>query len=45
MARQYRFVSLALEECGRMLGGWLEQVSGRSAPNAGPDASAPHAPA
>lgn len=27
-SRQFRFVCLALEECGRMLGGWQKQVGG-----------------
>ena len=38
-ARQVRFAALALEECGRMLGGWLKQASGRT--GAPPS---PHAP-
>lgn len=45
-ARQYRFACLALEECGRMLGGWLKQATRRSAPNAAlPAKQAPPAPA
>jgi len=44
-ARQYRYAALALEECGRMLGGWLKQASGRSGPNASPEGPRPHAPA
>jgi len=45
-ARQYRYACLALEECGRMLGGWLEQARGPSARHAAlPSKPAPHAPA
>ena len=33
-ARQYRFACVGLEECGRMLGGWLRQASGRATPPA-----------
>lgn len=40
--RQYRYASLALEECGRMLGGWLKQASG---PSARSSTQAPHAQA
>jgi hypothetical protein len=40
--RQYRFACLGLEECGRMLGGWLRQAGGRAAGAAAP---APEAPA
>ena len=41
-ARQYRYVCLAREECGRMLGGWPEQASGSGARSS---AQARHAPA
>jgi hypothetical protein len=44
-ARQYRYAALALEECGRMLGGWLKQAGGRAGVNARPEGAAPHAPA
>jgi hypothetical protein len=40
-ARQYRYAALALEECGRMLGGWLKQASSSAAPRSG---EARHAP-
>ena len=36
-ARQYRFACVGLEECGRMLGGWLRQASGRAAAPAAPE--------
>jgi len=44
-ARQLRHASLALEECGRMLGGWLKQVRGRGAPRTRSSPEVPHAPA
>jgi hypothetical protein len=44
-ARQCRFASLALEECGRMLGGWLKQTGGRAGANTSPEGPRPHAPA
>jgi len=44
-ARQLRHAALALEECGRMLGGWLKQVSGRSAGHPTPADPGSHAPA
>jgi hypothetical protein len=28
-ARQYEFSCERLEECGRMVGGWLKQVAGK----------------
>jgi hypothetical protein len=37
-ARQYRFACLGMEECGRMLGGWQRQASGRAS------AAAPESP-
>jgi hypothetical protein len=41
-ARQYRHATLALEECGRMLGGWQKQASGR---RSAPAEEARHPPA
>lgn len=44
-ARQYRYAALALEECGRMLGGWLKQTGGRTGAHPSPESPSPHAPA
>ena len=41
-ARQYRHACLALEECGRMLGGWHKQASRRAER---PAAEPSHSPA
>lgn len=44
-ARQLRYAALTLEECGRMLGGWLKQAAGRSPSDASSEEARPHAPA
>ena len=50
-ARQYQFACLRLAECGRMLGGWQRQASGRAGGSAAQDLGspapqeAPHPPA
>ncbi len=40
-ARQYRFACVGMEECGRMLGGWQRQASGRAAAALPESAGAP----